>query len=287
MAFRFRRSKKIAPGVKLNVSKSGPSITFGKHVKTTVGHGRVTRSVRTPVKGLYYSSTTRTKSGNSKTVYNNRKTGKQGGGIIGWIVALFALCGILAIGVMLLYVLIIAALLLTAYIYYKANTELDPDQVERLASILYTNEPEKKYGPVRVYMNTKSALKNLPEEIRAKEKSIDTYTDDNIPLLCKLIDERNRIQWQNESLKEIMSEPGFYNPEYNDYYGEAFSAYIDRTFTPVFNDAETLKTERGKKNRYIKYLERFKFCYLDIPDSAREVVDAFAERYDIQSSLSF
>lgn len=287
MGFRFRRSKKIAPGVKLNVSKSGPSITFGKHVKTTIGHGRVTRSVRTPVKGLYYSSTTRTKEGNSRKVNSNRKTGKQGGGIFGWIVALFALCGIFAIGAILLYVLIITALLLTAYIYYKANTELDPDQVERLASILYIDEPEKKYGPLRVYIKTKSALKNLPEEIRKKENTISAFSEENIPLLCELIDERNRIQWQNESLKEIMSEPGFYDPEYDDIYGKAFSAYIDRTFTPVFNDAETLKTERGKKNRYIKYLERFKFCYLDIPDSAREVVDAFAERYGIQSALNF
>ncbi len=285
MGFRFRRSKKIAPGVKLNISKSGPSVTFGKNVKTTIGHGHVTKSVKTPVKGLYYSSTSKAKSGRGKTP--NKKSGKQSGGVPGLIGGIIALIGIIAVGAILLYILLIVALLLIAYVYYKANTEFDPDQVERLASILYVDEPEKKYGPVRVFLKTKSALSELPKEIQAKEKMIAAYSDENIPALCELIDERNRKQWQNESLKEIMSEPGFYEPEYDNYYGEAFSAYIDRTFTPVFNDAESLKTDRGKKNRYNKYLERFKFCYLDIPEPAKEVVDAFAEKYDIQSVLDF
>lgn len=55
MGFRYRRSKKIVPGVRINLSKSGPSLTVGgKHVRTTIGHGRVTNSVRTPVKTLHF-----------------------------------------------------------------------------------------------------------------------------------------------------------------------------------------------------------------------------------------
>lgn len=58
MGFRYRRSKKIAPGLQVNISKSGPTLTVGgKYVKSTFGHGRVTNSVKTPIKGLYYSST--------------------------------------------------------------------------------------------------------------------------------------------------------------------------------------------------------------------------------------
>ncbi|MER2107610.1 MAG: DUF4236 domain-containing protein [Solibacillus sp.] len=38
MSFQFRKSIKIAPGVKLNISKNGVSVTAGnKYVRTTIG----------------------------------------------------------------------------------------------------------------------------------------------------------------------------------------------------------------------------------------------------------
>ena len=64
--FRYRRSIKILPGVRLNLNKNGHSWTFGgKYGRTTINKKRGTvtntRTVRLPIKGLSYSETTTTK----------------------------------------------------------------------------------------------------------------------------------------------------------------------------------------------------------------------------------
>ena len=56
--FRLFRRIKIAPGVTINVSKSGLSTSFGpKGAKITVGRRGVRRTVGIPGTGLYYTST--------------------------------------------------------------------------------------------------------------------------------------------------------------------------------------------------------------------------------------
>lgn len=64
MGWRFRKSVKILPGVKLNFSKTGTSVTVGgKAARTTINKntGKVTNSVSIPGTGLYYSETTNLK----------------------------------------------------------------------------------------------------------------------------------------------------------------------------------------------------------------------------------
>ena len=58
MGFRFRKSFKIAPGVKLNLNKKSTGLTFGgKGVHYTVNSkGKRTTSVGIPGTGLYYTS---------------------------------------------------------------------------------------------------------------------------------------------------------------------------------------------------------------------------------------
>lgn len=59
MAMRFRRSKKIAPGVRLNINKSSASVSFGpKGLKHTISTtGKSTTTVGIPGSGLSYSTT--------------------------------------------------------------------------------------------------------------------------------------------------------------------------------------------------------------------------------------
>lgn len=102
--------------------------------------------------------------------------------------------------------------------------------------------------------------------------------------LCDILNERETKEWQYQALLEITSEPDFYEPVYNEFYSSAVKSYIDRTFAPIYNDAESLKTERGKKNRYIKYLDRFKSCYDNMPPSAVEVIHGFMNDNGIQFS---
>lgn len=63
MGLRFRRSVKIAPGVKINFNKKSTGVTFGgKGVHYTVNSsGKKTASVGIPGTGLYYTESTTTK----------------------------------------------------------------------------------------------------------------------------------------------------------------------------------------------------------------------------------
>jgi len=62
MGFRFRKSVKIAPGVKVNFGKRGTSFTVGnKYARTTFGNGRRTNSISLPGTGLSYSTSQTTK----------------------------------------------------------------------------------------------------------------------------------------------------------------------------------------------------------------------------------
>lgn len=56
MGFRFRQRIKIAPGLSLNIGKSGPSVTVGERgAHVTVGENGATESAGLPGTGLSYS----------------------------------------------------------------------------------------------------------------------------------------------------------------------------------------------------------------------------------------
>jgi len=72
MGIRFRKSKKIAPGVRLNVGKKSASVSLGGKGfrKTYSSSGRKTTSVGMPVTGISYVSST----GNNKNETNKKKS---------------------------------------------------------------------------------------------------------------------------------------------------------------------------------------------------------------------
>lgn len=72
MAMRFRKSFKIAPGVKLNLNKKSASISMGVKGarKTFSTNGRTTTSVGIPGTGLYYTDSKRIKSNSSNRTQN-------------------------------------------------------------------------------------------------------------------------------------------------------------------------------------------------------------------------
>ncbi len=268
MGFRYRRSKKIAPGIRMNISKSGPSFTVGgKHAHTTVGHGRVTNSVRTPIKGLRYSNSFSSKISKNSKSQNNSATGCLG--LIGLAIAFYL---IIAIGAIAISLAIIAGPLYIAYTYYKANTLLDPDQVERLASVIYQNEPNKKYSAWTVYLKSKRLLKTLNQDISQLEDKSNAFDGEDVSELCQILKERENKYYQIQAINEIFAEPEFLKPVTDIYFSKAIKDYLNRTFNPVYFDAMSLKTERGKKNRYKKYFERFDNSLFLMPIEAREVL---------------
>ncbi len=59
MGFRFFRRFRIAPGITLNLSKSGPSVSMGpRGAKVTVGPGGVRKTLGLPGTGLHYTQHT-------------------------------------------------------------------------------------------------------------------------------------------------------------------------------------------------------------------------------------
>jgi len=56
MPFRFRRSIRILPGLRLNLGKRGASVSVGvRGAHLTVGHGQVRETVGLPGTGLSYT----------------------------------------------------------------------------------------------------------------------------------------------------------------------------------------------------------------------------------------
>ncbi len=75
MSFRFFRRKRIAPGVTLNLSKSGPSISLGpRGLKTTFGPRGTRFTVGIPGTGLYYTQESRRKSSAKARQQNQTKS---------------------------------------------------------------------------------------------------------------------------------------------------------------------------------------------------------------------
>lgn len=69
MGLRFRKSCKIAPGVKLNLNKNSTSITFGKRGAhyTVNSKGKKTASVGIPGTGISYTMSTGSRTSSQKT----------------------------------------------------------------------------------------------------------------------------------------------------------------------------------------------------------------------------
>ena len=56
MPLRFYHRVKVIPGVSINFSRSGPSLSLGaRGAHITFGHGRVTRTVGIPGTGIYWT----------------------------------------------------------------------------------------------------------------------------------------------------------------------------------------------------------------------------------------
>ena len=61
MGFRFRRTIRVIPGIRLNLSRSGVSTSVGiRGAHVTVGHGKVRETVGAPGTGIYYTTTQQT-----------------------------------------------------------------------------------------------------------------------------------------------------------------------------------------------------------------------------------
>lgn len=100
MGLRFKKSVKIAPGVKLNLNKKSASVTLGtKGAHYTVNtKGKKTKSVGIPGSGISYVSSTNDSQSNSsvplQNTENEKLSPKKGRGCLTAIIIVFIIGGI-------------------------------------------------------------------------------------------------------------------------------------------------------------------------------------------------
>lgn len=75
MGFRFYRRVRLCPGVSVNLSRSGPSLSLGvRGAHVTVGRRGVTRTIGLPGTGLFYTSRSGLHSGYHSAVSDTPRT---------------------------------------------------------------------------------------------------------------------------------------------------------------------------------------------------------------------
>lgn len=94
MGLRFRRTIRIAPGIRLNLSKSGVSTSIGRRgAHVTIGHGKVRETVGLPGSGLSYTHVD-----NMHHAGQGEATSQSGGRLLHWLVGiLLTLIGLLVL----------------------------------------------------------------------------------------------------------------------------------------------------------------------------------------------
>ena len=78
MGFRFYRRIRLCPGLSVNLSRSGPSLSVGvRGAHVTVGRRGVTRTIGVPGTGLFYTSRTGHHTGYHSAVSDTPRTPEQ------------------------------------------------------------------------------------------------------------------------------------------------------------------------------------------------------------------
>ena len=132
MGLRFRKSIKLAPGVKLNLNKKSTGITIGgKGAHYTVNsRGKKTASVGIPGTGLSYSTSTGGENGKSTKSYSSKTTASSnnnnGSGCGGCLLVFFGICLAIAVLSFILTYAWIPGII--AIIYFAKKT---PDKKQR------------------------------------------------------------------------------------------------------------------------------------------------------------
>ena len=79
MGWRFYRRVRVLPGISVNVSKSGPSLTIGgRGAHVTIGKRGITRTVGIPGTGIYYTS----RHGYHTGIHRSSETGAANGWMV-------------------------------------------------------------------------------------------------------------------------------------------------------------------------------------------------------------
>jgi len=272
------------PEARRNNTNNKIRFTFGgSRSRTRSGNGYAAHSTKPPVKAVSFLSDGSKRKGQSRI---KDKNGITMGILLLCFGILLIFCGAVALGGNIIYCGGIVALIVLAYLFYRVGKLLDTDRIERMASIIYSDNPEEDYNALKVFLGSRRMLKSLPQDINALEKEAMAYVGEEPAALCGILAKRERLNRMYRRLLEIQAEPDFYKPSADSFYAHAIKTYIKRSFSPVYKAAEYLETEEEKKAVYVRYVDRFAGCYEEMPGEARHVVRSFMKTFDIAFSAA-
>ena len=263
MGFRYHRSIKILPGVKVNLNKNSHSVTIGgKYAHGTINkkRGTYTQSYRTPIKGLSYSKTYKINDDTyEQPVKQSSPLTYKICGIVALVFGILsALLGLLTITVGGFIILIIAAVLLffgVAWIKKSKQVRLETNSSTRINT--------ENTVPELTYTQAENCLRILNDCSEILQSTCDP--DVFFSRLNLMWEHIQRIQ--GLSLRITFSpSPDEIEKAFVEDKDEVVYDFLVRYFNETETHAEQLKTEKGKKN-----------CYQKMFDTLSEHLDQLSE----------
>lgn len=297
MGFRFRKSFKIAPGIKFNVNKKSVGLTVGKrgaHFSIN-SKGKRTASIGIPGTGLSYTassggkkskrkstakqqSVAKTTVNTSKTVNTVNNTSKKSFKSVPLILGIvFVVLGLSATNILMLA---LGALLI--YIYWKDNrnqtTTKDPISLESNVSPSI-NETETETVNDKLIsdsLNIPTYLRQIEEsiEIIGNSKNPDTVISrfdflQGIYLKLSNADSVPNLNELSTHLQQVISEKNKY-----------INVSIKRALDDELIKIDQLKTEKGKINRLHRFFEKMR-TIPDLPSENMAYIDKLEQETQI------
>ena len=271
MGFRFRKSFKIAPGVKFNVNKKSVGLTFGKRGAhfTVNSKGKRTTSVGIPGTGLSYTTSSggkkskrksntkqqavaNTTANTTKAVNTANNTSKSSLKNVPLILGIiFVVLGLSATNILMLA---LGALLI--YIYWKDNrnqtTTKDSTSTESNASPSINKVETVNNKLVSDSLNIPTYLRQIEEsiEIIGNSKNPDTVIS-RFDFLQEIYLKLSSISDDVPNLKNLTSYLQQAISEKNKYINDSIKRALDDELIKI----NQLKTEKGKINRLHRFFE--------------------------------
>lgn len=268
MGWKVRRPRiKIAKGLYLNLNKGGASISarskYGSRT-TNLKTGKTHTTVRTSIPGISYTTTSGSSKGKKKSSANKTAspTAYKVSGWISLIIGIIAmLMGLLSFAVGGIIILIFGIVLtLMGLTFIKTSKILLEKNNELLIwqNILLADSPNK------LIMNQEQ-LQQLSDQQSSDDLRIvqdcikiisnTTQPDTFFSRLDLLKEKAEHLKLLEPYIQLTGASPTSALDEVIDNEQDAIYQFIGRYFDATFEKAESMKTEKGKRNQYRKFFD--------------------------------
>lgn len=218
-------------------------------------HNKVYRKTTIDRRELFKASNPEAKKRSPRPTSANNASRKSSPGILALISGFLLICLMIGLSAYLLPVVIVIVVIvggIAIYRYICASHKYSSAQIIKLSKIISV-ESEKQPSSTKMVKLVAAFSASAQARIKEAETILAQTTDmaEFFSALDVYVDQTERLK-QIEVINAEPEMPEFTEDSAADDYTLAF---IDRTFKKEVESASTLKTDRGKQNRYRKYFD--------------------------------